>query len=502
MQLDIESDTGQGGGLSPQLGVGEDSSPPPQLASDNDMPDDERRLSGGGLSPQAPPSGWRSPFQWGAVVASTIACLFSASDLKRSLLFSKTCTMSSHFSGVGSAEWAMLCLDSGFFQAIGERVNIRSASVCDSSRSCQQVLQGFLAGSSTCIFADITDLSDVGKRLYQEARKRGHLKNIHAAWKEINESHLNIGVGRACARHLSSACVGSRHLTFDVSGSPCQAWSRMGPRHGKHSPEMVVFLVWCKWARSVRPYVVVHENVPGFDGQLLETFLGDLFEIITVRTSPKQCGFAFLNRPRLYAMLLLRGETVKLRPLQETYNHITQAAKEHIERVSPSFCFVATTGALLAEENSRRRQTGCMPVLQPSRDWSYMLTPKQQGYVRNYLAARKCCGGLSPSEYAAVYMCNICQNPLHRRIQLCHDGMMPTFTRSTKLWVPFLRRWLLPCEMALAMGLPTTVEAAEHAKVDRDASQHSYALVGNMMHVACVGTVLAVALSCVAPRGV
>ena len=293
-----------------------------------------------------------------------------------------------------------------------------------------------------------------------------------------------------CLRH--GGCSRARP-TFDVSGSPCQPWSGRGHRQGKESPDIVLFLVWCKLIRHVRPYVVVHENVPGFDSSLLEHCLGDRFDIVTLHTSPKHCGFTLLNRTRVYSTLMLRGETELVRPLQHAYAYVSQVLARTIEKMDISWCCVATSDCLLTTENARRHRGGLSPVLEPSGDWSYFLTAKQQAYLDHYLSSRR-------TNNDASFVCDLSQNPKHRRTQLCRDGAMPTFTRPTMLWVVSLKRWLLPCEMAFAMGLPITDGAAACAQVQKDTSEYSRAVVGNMMHVACVGTILSVALSCVAPR--
>ena len=58
-------------------------------------------------------------------------------------------------------------------------------------------------------------------------------------------------------------------------------------------------------------------------------------------------------------------------------------------------------------------------------------------------------------------------------------------------------------EQALAMGYPVVPAAAGAAAVPLDVAVHEFpaGAVGNAMHVANVGCVFMVALSCVAPLG-
>ena len=58
---------------------------------------------------------------------------------------------------------------------------------------------------------------------------------------------------------------------------------------------MCLLLTWCLWARAVRPWVLVHENVVGFDVQLLSQCLEDLCEVEALVVRPAHAGFGFIR---------------------------------------------------------------------------------------------------------------------------------------------------------------------------------------------------------------
>ena len=67
------------------------------------------------------------------------------------------------------------------------------------------------------------------------------------------------------------------------------------------------------------------------------------------------------------------------------------------------------------------------------------------------------------------------------------------------MWVPKLRRWLLPVELAYMHGYPVTAEAARDLGVQFDpfGALYSCSQLGNCMHLANDGSVLAIVLACV-----
>ena len=86
--------------------------------------------------------------------------------------------------------------------------------------------------------------------------------------------------------------------------------------------------------------------------------------------------------------------------------------------------------------------------------------------------------------------------------QVVFDGVLPTFRSSRNLlWSPARKRWLTFRERAACMGYPVYPDLAASAMIELDTATLEgprYA-IGNSMHVANVGAVLAVALMATEP---
>ena len=136
----------------------------------------------------------------------------------------------------------------------------------------------------------------------------------------------------------------------------------------------------------------------------------------------------------------------------------------------------------------------------PSRDWLYLLTEKQHRYLR-VLSGRFAAehGVDAASDDACVF--DLGQSDCMPRLRA--RGVLPTIRASTsKFWSPSRRRWLLQKECLSAMGFPVYRDLAQAAEMEVDVISATAARysVGNAMHVANVGSVLAFALLATTPR--
>ena len=62
---------------------------------------------------------------------------------------------------------------------------------------------------------------------------------------------------------------------MEVAGSCCQPWSRQGSQWGWLDERVIPFLAWLTLMRHMKPDIIIHENSPGFDTEILSAILGD-----------------------------------------------------------------------------------------------------------------------------------------------------------------------------------------------------------------------------------
>ena len=135
--------------------------------------------------------------------------------------------------------------------------------------------------------------------------------------------------------------------------------------------------------RCDRPPLAIHENVVGFRIGLLLQLLGDLYHIEQLNVEPTRAGFGVSRRRRRYFVLALRGR-VATPSLARIYD-ILSARLRWAPGAWPSWIWGAGSQELLDEENAarRRRRLDALEV-EPSTDWTYLLTAKQRGYIAQY----------------------------------------------------------------------------------------------------------------------
>ena len=391
--------------------------------------------------------------------------------------------LSSHFSGLGTAELALQMLQKSFPPLARSNFQVEIVSVCESSRQLRRVLQERLAGSG-CIFGDIEGLLD-SINLHELAS--------NAPLTEVRSTILAEAIGRAkmastsvCSHH-GGACR-LRGADVDVSGSSCRPWSRLtrGAKGFAHKDGRFL-IAWCAVLKASGTPVAIHENVKGFEESTLRCLLGKWYDITTLHVEPAHVGFPFVQRPRSYQVLCLRG-SVSTPSLAKTYALLTAGLQKRLPSEWPAWVFRATDAEILAEENSARQKRRLESVSVASSDWRYLLTKAQMENIDEWTKQARAKSRDADSDPALVF--DLSQHPRFQGI-MCRGGL-PTLRRScTQLWSPSRRRWLLPKELAAVMGFPayTDLAASAGGQLDEITPKHLRA-VGNAMHVGCVGVVL------------
>ena len=118
----------------------------------------------GGLSP-----GHR-PFRWAHLLLRALLCSMTMPVLLESFLLSSF-TLSTNFSGIGTAEHAGLFLEAASLSAFGHKVSMRCTSACDHNPRNQAILESM--GTGACVYGDILSASQLGDELFQAAAGAG-----------------------------------------------------------------------------------------------------------------------------------------------------------------------------------------------------------------------------------------------------------------------------------------------------------------------------------------
>ena len=435
----------------------------------------------GGLTPPAA-THLASCFSLASTAYSILARCIGHGSLRGNLL-ADGMAVSTHFSGVGTAEIAIKRLAACAPQALGFPLRLTSAFACERSRGCQRILDSRLPPRA-CLFGDILDISPMAMQSFTASFVVVDFFSVRAAIMQGPVTR-----NRPCVRHGPGVCA-QPHTDGDVGGSPCTLWSRAGLRRRESDRSICLFLTWCRWLIDAKPTWAIHENVDTFDRNLFRELIGCSYDVVFLDTAPADAGFPFVTRRRVYCICLLRGRVREAYSIHSAYSDIRAQFSEPRPTVVLQACLLASPEELLTEENKVRKRRGLPPLSTPATqhvDWTYLLTREQSRRLRVY-AARW--------QDADAY--NLGQNPWFLP-SVARRGRLPTLTRnSSRWWVPAHTRWMTAKELTAASGYPVTEELAQAAGVPIDvcADQYGFGQSGTCMHVAVVGCVIASSLAC------
>ena len=112
-----------------------------------------------------------------------------------------------------------------------------------------------------------------------------------------------------CERH-QEYCV-FRTCDIDISGFPCVDYSPSGGQRGIEGSTFPVLLALISWHRQRRTRIVLLENVPEFNIEILKSLASDLYEILPFFVEPSDAGCEYLSRMRVFILMYLRGQISK-----------------------------------------------------------------------------------------------------------------------------------------------------------------------------------------------
>ena len=204
----------------------------------------------------------------------------------------------------------------------------------------------------------------------------------------------------------------------------------------------------------------------------------------------------------MYVICVLRTALRVVHDIPELYARVSRAEGEP-GGASVADMALATRQELHDEENLQRVQAGLRPISKLSRNWSYLLSPSQRRLVQSLRAQWWSKHHTNPDKDLECVW-DLSKSPSRSSCSATR-GVLPTITRNChRFWLPARRRWLLRRELAAAMGYPVYPQLARAGRVAEDSCTSPpgdrSTMIGNAMHVASVGCVLAVALAATAPR--
>ena len=174
-------------------------------------------------------------------------------------------SISTCFSGLGTPEVCAEALVTALRSRSGIDVDIKSVLAFDLSPASRKVLI-----SDPCISAVGADLLGLWPAAVRERLARGF---------DTLQDLFRYAVGVSTSLRLTFWCHASQSEKgidlgqIHVAGSPCTDFSTMGKRRGFRGPTSAALITWVLLVRRHRLWIVIHENVCGFDIATLMTVL-------------------------------------------------------------------------------------------------------------------------------------------------------------------------------------------------------------------------------------
>lgn len=288
---------------------------------------------------------------------------------------------------------------------------------------------------------------------------------------------------------------------LDVTGTPCQDFAPNGNRLGVLGPQWPVFLAWVAVILIQQVRVVVHENVPQFLVEALQALVEHQYWVFTFLVDCESLGFRLISRKRRFTVLYHKTRTCLSCSPVWLYEQVQQVLAQALLHTAwqISDCFLASVEEV-ALEIAQACCKQSVSVASALSNMTLLLSPHEQERLRVYLQLWVAKFG-TPACCCPWAVFNLGDNPAAGYVTWSAvSGRIPGLrTQNAKYWVPYLARWLTHKELLACMGLPVYESLALAAGVPQvhvTPGPEARHMLGNMMHVASVGTVMAVALAC------
>ena len=244
-------------------------------------------------------------------------------------------------------------------------------------------------------------------------------------------------------------------------------------------------------------------NVPQFWVSLLEQFMGHAYIVCSIVMDCGDVGFPLINRRRRYTIMYNRSCVYMTHDPSVVYARLCSA-------MAMSMCSAwSLSDCWLADDNEVSIEIDCLCQARnvasefALRNMAILLSPGEYRRLTVYMAMWAARFG-QPGTMDKRAVFNLADNPEAGYVTWsAAKGRIPGLrTNGGKLWVPYIGRWLTTKEQLAAMGVPVytcLAMAAGVPLVPVNPGPEAKLMLGNMMHIASVGTAMLVALSCARP---
>ncbi len=355
-------------------------------------------------------------------------------------------TVSCFFAGMGTAELVLESLLRGHASIGGGPSQLVVLWSVDVSKNSLEMLQH---GPSLHLGGDLLDVWPPDLL----ARWETETATLEDRWDDLRRNAGRLRAQLWC--HRTQQVVGLNLGMLSISGSPCTDYSPLGLHAGTQGPTVLVLLTFLLLVRLQKPIIMVHENVIRQPLWVFHLCLGDFCRLDSIVLEPPMFRHP-VSRRRRYLVASLRG-----------------AAAGRVLADLPTLLSMG-----LPAQDCRLYRRGSRAPRPAFTEW-------QRHNLWSYLDAfpdALCCD-LSPTAT---------KRP--RVPYACGHAPVLTSTCSSLFWLQ-AHRFATKTELGLMQGLPTLHSLARSWNfrfVDFTNFSRSAAgkLIGNGMHVQCVGAVL------------
>lgn len=196
------------------------------------------------------PRAMKDVFLWAFVLLQSFSQLLGAVYV-RGKLGSVHWRLSTYFSGMDCAVWAVEQLKAAAMEMFSISLDIKFGSACEINKACQRWLTAE-SMPDRCVFGDLLQFGD-------ERTRNCETENVDDI--KLHDTHMCLKHNKLCPRNVEAP----GHINVDVSGPPCVLFSNYGLRQGfANKAKAQVHHVWVRCKQVDETPVILHENVPGF----------------------------------------------------------------------------------------------------------------------------------------------------------------------------------------------------------------------------------------------